>query len=301
MHEHDDFRRPDDLWEFWDATRAELAAVDPEPVITPAPEHSDGTAVTYHVTMKSFEGETIHGWYATPPVPPGVRLAGLLTMPGYNMLGDVQQAVQWARRGFAALQVIPRGQGPVPYPEGSKGKVAHEVTDRYRYAYRKIYMDCLRGLDFLELQPEVFPGKIAIAGGSQGGGLTLVTASLAGDRAAVAASSVPFLGNFPWVMRTGVTTNPYCELTEYLEKHPGDREQAAETLGYFDPVNLVERMTCPCFVVIGMKDARCPPETIFPTFERIPTFKQLIVAPDVGHESLPDLQEHMVTWIARFL
>ena len=296
-----DYRKPADLWEFWDETRAELAAVAPEFESTPAPEHSGLSALVYHVTMKSFGSETIHGWYAVPLVPEGMKIAGLLTMPGYNMVGDVNEALKWARKGFAALQIIPRGQGPERYPDGSKGKVAHNVTDRYEYAYRKLYMDCLRGIDFLEAQPEVQHGKIAIAGGSQGGGLTLATAALCGERAAVCAASVPFLGNFPWVMANDITTNPYCELTEYLAEHPDHWEQAAETLGYFDPVNLVEHIACPAFVVIGMKDVRCPPETIFPTFEHIPTMKQLIVAPDVGHESLPDLQEHMLSWLARYL
>jgi len=228
-------------------------------------------------------------------------VAGLLTMTGYNMTGEVEGALGWAEKGFATFQVINRGQGPLPYPEGSKKKVVAGITDKHDYAYRKIYMDCLRGLDFLEAQPEVFPGKIAVAGGSQGGGLTIATASLAGDRVAVAAAAVPFLGNFPWVMETGVRSNPYCELTEYLEEHPDHREIAAETLSWFDPMNISPWITCPTFVVAGAQDERCPVETILPVFDHMTCLKQLMVDPEMGHGQKPDTRDHMLKWMARYL
>ena len=64
----------------------------------------------------------------------------------------------------------------------------------------------------------------------------------------------PFLCNYPLAIE--VKTNPYVELGEYLSQHPDQKERALETLAYFDPLNLVEMITRPMLVNIGMKRRR---------------------------------------------
>jgi cephalosporin-C deacetylase len=293
--------RPDDLWEFWDRTRDELDAVAPAPVITPAPEKSSEFALFYHVRINSFGGQAIHCWYAMPPVSPDVQLAGLLWSPGYNGAADPIQIIPWVRRGYAVLLVIPRGQGDTAYPEGSKGKVAYNCTDRETYAYRSVYMDCLRGLQFLRNQPEVHPHRIAITGGSQGGGLTLATTALSREPVSVAAAHIPFIGSFDRVIDEQVETNPYCELTDYLRANPSHTQKARETLRYFDPLYLVDHIECPLFMTAGMKDERCPEWTIRPVFDQVRTKKQFLADPEMGHEWPEYVNELMHSWLSMHL
>jgi cephalosporin-C deacetylase-like acetyl esterase len=70
----------------------------------------------------------------------------------------------------------------------------------------------------------------------------LVTASL-DTRLAAAVAEEPLLCNYP--VAVDVTTKPYVELHDYLQAHPDEREAALATLATFDPLNLVDSITCP--------------------------------------------------------
>lgn len=159
-------------------------------------------------------------------------------------------------------------------------------------------MDCVRGIDFLTSRPETDPDRIGMWSRSQGGGLTLATSSLDGRiRAGVAEE--PFLCNYPLAIE--VKTNPYVELGEYLSQHPDQKEAALETLAYFDPLNLVEMITRPMLVNIGMKDDVCPYHTIVPVFEGIVSHKALMIYPDLGHSSCADFNNHAKNWLDLYL
>ena len=43
--------------------------------------------------------------------------------------------------------------------------------------YAGAFMDCIRGVDFLASRPEVDAARLAVTGGSQGGGLAFATAT----------------------------------------------------------------------------------------------------------------------------
>src|ERR1041385_7277586 len=58
----------------------------------------------------------------------------------------------------------------------------YKLCSEKENAYRAIYMDCVRAVEFLLSRPEVDANKICVMGGSQGGGLTLATAGLCGDK-----------------------------------------------------------------------------------------------------------------------
>jgi cephalosporin-C deacetylase len=293
---------PIDLWAFWDATKAELNSIPAEPEMTPAPEISSETALVYYVSFASLGGYRVRGWYITPPVPAGMKLAGMLWLPGYGTAGDATGMLEWASRGFATLVLLPRGQGPgKPFPDGSDGKLVHEITDIHRYAYRSVVMDCVRGLQFLRDQAEVRPERIAVVGGSQGGGLALMTASVCDEDIRVVAAHVPFLCHFDWVIEHAVQTNPYNHLTKYLEEYPERRGIVRRTLSYFDPVNLVSRLTAPTFLTAGVRDTTCPRETIGAVFEAITGKKAILVEPEAGHEWLDDTNQHILSWLTHYL
>lgn len=291
-----------DLWAFWEATKAELADTPADATITPAPEMSSESVLVYHVSMAGFGGRRTRGWFGTPPVPPGVRIAGLLWLPGYGGVPEAATALHFASKGFATLVLEPRGQGKgSAFPDGSDGKLVHGITDPHGYAYRAVVMDCVRGLQILQSQPEVHPDRVAVAGGSQGGGLTLMTASVCDESVRVVAAHVPFLCHFDFVIEHATETAPYVNLTRYLAEFPERREIARRTLSYFDPVNLVSRLRAPVLLTLGGRDTTCPRETIEAVFEAVPGKKALLVEPDAGHEWLDDTRTHMVSWLNHYL
>ncbi len=55
------------------------------------------------------------------------------------------------------------------------------------------------------------------------------------------------------------------------------------TFSYFDTMNMVDRITCPVVMSVGLQDRVCPPSTSFASFNRITSPKEYRVYIDAGH------------------
>ena len=292
--------------------------------VEPVHEMSDMAITTNRVIMNSFGHRKIRAWYTVPigTLPEQGWPAVMLT-PGYRDILMISPDFL-ARIGYATLTLFPREQGEsvkeghldfdsnpgdirtVMRPEDPDKKdwvrpshVIYNITDRERYHYRGAYMDCIRGLDFLESRPEVANARLGLWGASQGGGLTLAMASLdTRPKAAVAAE--PWLCNFP--VSSQVTVGPYRELYDHLAQFPHEREIAMETLAYFDPLNLVQGITCPTLFSAAVIDEVHPYNTVMPVFEKIPALKSIVLYPDFTHShGYGDFVPHGTAWLQRYL
>ena len=290
---------PEDLSVFWSDTIEELARTPINHALEEAPGQSARDFDTHLVRMDSFQGKRIRAWYSVPKdSQPGGKLPAILAVPGYG--GDKVIPTNLVMAGFAVLTLFPRAQGESrqEWDLDYGTKLTYHVTDKEKYYYRGGYMDCLRGLDFLSEQPEIDVGRLGMWSRSQGGGFTLATASL-DRRLRVAVAEEPFLCNFPESVK--ITSNPYRVLCDYLAEQPDLRQSAMDTLAYFDPLNLVQNITCPTLVDIGMKDETCPYHTIMPVFDNITAPKGLNVYPDLAHSPCTDFNAHAMNWLRRYL
>ena len=288
-----------DLKAFWDATRQELDRTPPTWTMEEAPELGGREFTTYNLTLDSYGGVKLRGWYSVPKdPPPGGSFPAVLAVPGYA--GEKQIPTHLVISGFAVLTLFPRGQGESrrEWELEHSTKLTYHVTDKERFYYRGGYMDCVRGVDFLCGQPAVDAARVGMWSRSQGGGLTLAAASL-DSRLRAAVAEEPFLCNFPEAI--GITTTPYRELHDYIAAIPQDRQQALETLAYFDPLHLAAGISCPTLVNIGMMDQTCPHRTIMPVFEKIPGVKALCVYPELAHSPCTDFNAHAMNWLRRYL
>jgi len=239
--------------EFWRKTRAELDEVEINAsleLVEDADEFTmEGRVKTrgiHRVAMSSFGGRRIRAWYTVPSAQPPARgWPAILDVPGYG--GTIPLAAHLSQFGYATLSLFPRSQGEsLKEWEIEHGtRVVYNITDPQQYYYRGAYMDCVRGVDFLDSRAEVDSERIGVWGFSQGGGLSLATASL--DRRITAAvAGVPWMCNFP--VAAEITASPYVELHDWLAEHPGERETALATLTYFDQLSLADDITCPVLV-----------------------------------------------------
>jgi len=117
----------------------------------------------------------IFGWEARPRV--AGTLPGLAIFPGYSGAPMVPRA--WARVGFVALQISPRGHhmSDQVYAPGFPGLMTAGLENPREYAYRGVYCDVWRALESLADLPGVDPERIVNMGGSQGGGVAIVGAT----------------------------------------------------------------------------------------------------------------------------
>lgn len=267
----------EDFWSFWQSSLDELKEVAPEYKLKRDKALSGELRNVYLVEMKSWGGETIRGYWVVPKAK-GVYPV-TVTYMGYSSKPWCPEAD--ARADRAEFVLSHRGQG-LNESENKYGDwIRYGLADKHNYYYRGAFLDAVRAIDFVWSRPETNRDLIFVDGGSQGGALTLVAASL-DNRVAGAAPFVPFLSDYPdyftlvdWPMW------PVCEEAKILGISD---EQMYQTLTYFDVKNFVEHIECPVLMGFGLQDFVCPPHTNFAAFNNITTAKTWIVFPHAGHQ-----------------
>jgi cephalosporin-C deacetylase len=124
--------------------------------------------------------------------------------------------------------------------------------------------------------------RVAVTGGSQGGGITLAVSSLVPDLWAVM-PDVPFLCDFPRATQIS-EKDPYAEIVGYLSVHRDHIERAFSTLAYFDAAMLVRRATAPALFSVALMDKICPPSTVYAAYNSYGGRKEIVEYPFNDHE-----------------
>ena len=275
--------KPEDFDAFWDAVLHQVEAIPLALEIRPDPLRTSEDVEVFQVYYTSLDHVRIAAWYCRP-TQRAERMPAILFLPGYQM--DPPIPKEWARQGYVALSVAPRGKlrSTRPFNPGYPNLLTYNIVDRHTYAYRGFNVDAWRGIDVLRSVAEVDPTRIGVVGSSQGGGLTITTAALRREVRAAAAGAPYLCGIIDAIALTH--TYPYEEINDYLRLHPDSRHAVEETLAYFDGHNFADKITCPILVNIGLQDNVCPPETGYALFHKIRSMdKQLYPYDGHGHDA----------------
>jgi cephalosporin-C deacetylase len=275
--------KPADFGAFWQDVLRQAEAIPLTPELVPDPLRTSDDIEVFQAFYQSLDQVRIAAWYCRPRRR-AERSPAILFLPGYQM--DPPIPKEWARKGYIALSVAPRGKlrSMRQFNPGYPNLLTHNIVDRHTYAYRGFYVDTWRGIDFLLSRPEVEPTRIGVTGTSQGGGLTICTAAMRPEIRAAAAGAPYLCGYLDAIELTH--TYPYEEINDYLRQHPDRRPAVEETLAYFDGLNFADHITCPIIVNIGLQDNVCPPETGYALFNRIgATDKRLYPYEGHGHDA----------------
>ena len=265
---------PADFDEFWSTTLAESRALggaaETKPTDTPITQ-----LVVEDLTFPGFAGEPVRGWIVRP-LKCAAPLPTVIEYRGYGGgRGLPHEWLRWAASGFAHLVMDTRGQGsgwgsggdtPDPHGSGpaSPGFMTRGITDPLDYYYRRVFTDAVRLVDAARTLDFVDANRIAVTGGSQGGGISLAVAGLQPGLLAVM-PDVPFLCDF----RRSVEATPAAPFTEiqgYLGVHRDKVESIFRTLSYFDGVNFAKRATAPARFSVALMDEIVLPSTVFAAY-----------------------------------
>lgn len=303
---------PDDFDRFWQETLS--AARDAaEPLLSVEPIDNGLRLVdTWDVTFAGHGGTPVRAWYNRPSGT-SEELPMVVEYLGYGGgRGEPLERLAWAAAGYGHLVMDSRGQGSswgagghTADPVGS-GPAAPGVMTRGLESPRTAYLtrlltDACRAIDAARALPGV-DGCVALTGNSQGGGLALSAAGLVPDVDALI-SNVPFLAH----MRRAVDitdTDPYQEIVRYLSVHQGREDQVFTTLSYLDAMHLGRRATAPALFSVALRDATCPPSTVFAAYNLYGTAsgtipeREIIVYPYNNHEGGgPTQQRRQLDWL----
>ncbi|RYY32934.1 MAG: hypothetical protein EOP46_17750, partial [Sphingobacteriaceae bacterium] len=297
--------KPADFNAFWKQTKDSLAKIAPKYVVIPQPGKSTKDIKVYLVEMQSWGNVTIKGWLTIPTNRPK-KLPIRFRVPGYL----VTMEPSMMEDDFAVLQLNVRGNGNAKDAINTHGIQynLYNINDKYKYVYRAVYMDCIRGLDFLYSQSGMGldTSRISIDGGSQGGALAVVVAAL-DKRVKLVTTEVPLyadMHNAYTITKTmfpGKLT-PVGYMVNYVKANPGFTEQRLyRTWDYFDPLNFAQMVKCPVLMGIGLLDELCPPQCSYGMFNRLGTQKKEIwVTPDKGHEVDGNYYRYQAQWLREY-
>lgn len=273
-----DIREPAHFDAFWAETIAEARSFQAE--VTVAPVNTALTQIdVFDVTFAGYGGEPVKAWLSVPhgasrPVPAVVEYNGY-----GGGRGLPHERLTWAAAGYAHLFMDTRGQGggwgsggETPDPHGSgpaaPGFMTRGIDSPSQYYYRRVFTDAVRAVDAVRTLGElVDPSRVAVAGGSQGGGIAIAVGGLVGDLLAVM-PDVPFLCHFERAI--GFTDrDPYQEVARYLKVNRGATDRVLSTLSYFDGANFAKRISSPALFSVALQDEICPPSTVYAAYNRI--------------------------------
>jgi cephalosporin-C deacetylase len=266
---------PPDFDAFWQRTLAEARAYPLDARFEPA-DFGLRTVETFDVTFNGYGGQPIKGWLILPRQRAG-RLPCVVEFVGYGG-GRSYPAnwLLWSAAGYANLVMDTRGQGsawshgdtPDPEVEGSNpyypGFMTRGILRPETYYYRRVFTNACRAIEAAQAYAWVDPTRIAVAGASQGGGITIAAAALS-LAVQVAMPDVPFLCHFRRAA-TLTDSNPYMELQRYLMAHRDHVDQVFATLSYFDGVNFAVRARARALFSVALMDDVCPPSTVFAAY-----------------------------------
>ena len=284
---------PDDFDSFWAETLSEVRKYPMNPELNKVDEPMDFIDV-YDVTFPGFSGQAIKGWLLTPKNIQK-RLPCVVEYIGYGGgRGKPLEHLAWVNAGYAHFIMDNRGQGSSwssgdtpdfeiePSNSQFPGFMTRGVLNPATYYYKRLICDAVRAVELVKLLPFIDKDRIAITGGSQGGGLTIAVAGLMPE-IKVAMPEVPFLCNFQRSV-TLINSLPYHEIVNYLRVHRDKEGQVFRTLSYFDGMNFAYRANAKTIFSTALMDETCPPSTVFAAYNYWQGEKEIKVYPYNQHD-----------------
>jgi cephalosporin-C deacetylase len=284
---------PADFDAFWEATLKEARAFPLNASFEPvAPEIK--TLEIFDVTFNGFAGQPIKAWLVLPKHRDG-KLPCVVEYIGYGGgRGLPIDHLGFSSAGFAFLIMDTRGQGTTwreghtPDIETEPGNAQYPgfmtrgILKPSSYYYRRVFTDAVRAVEAARAHPAVDGSRIAVTGGSQGGGIAIAAAALE-PSVNICMPEVPFLCAYRRATEL-IDTMPYGEITNYLKTHRSHLETVFNTLSYFDGVNFAARAKSKALFSVGLMDTICPPSTVYAAYNHWQGAKEMRVYPYNNHE-----------------
>ena len=249
---------PTDFNQFWDNAKAENAKIPLDAQMTLLVNKCTDKVNVYQINVQNCKiGMRVYGILCVPKAPG--KYPALLQVPGAGVR-PYSGYVGMAEKGIITLQIgihgIPVTLDSVVYANLRYGALdgynTYNLDNKDEYYYKHVYLGCVRAIDFINTLPEYDGHSLAVAGGSQGGALAIVTTAL-DKRVKCVSSFYPAL----------------CDVTGYLHGRAGGwphafnkpsfvTNQKVETSNYYDVVNFAKQLTVPGFYAFGFNNKSIP-------------------------------------------
>nr|WP_207423153.1 acetylxylan esterase [Pedobacter sp. SYSU D00873] len=298
---------PTDFSAFWNKAKEEAAKCPMEVERTFSPQYSNDKVNCYLVKLQAFKkGNYIYGYLTMPkkegkyPVvlsPPG---AGIKPM---NPLKDNFYAESGVIRFDMEIHGIRPDLSDSTYQEiskafgnGNNSYLVNGISNRDTYYMKKVYLSCLRVVDYLTSLPQWDKKNVIAQGGSQGGALALVATGL-DSRITACSANHPALSDMAGYKAGRAGGYPHL----FKNFEGTDTPEVLKTLEYYDVVNFAKQVKVPVFMTWGYNDNVCPPTTSYIVYNSLGSKKEALITPVNEHWVSTQTRHQILDWIKRNL
>ena len=270
---------PEDFAAFWERAKAENAKIPMDPRVERAEQWCTDKVDVYYVRLQSFRKDNYVYGYVSVPKSKGPHPA-VLYVPGAGV-AKTKPSTYMAEKGVITMTLgihgIPLDMPDENYDILKNGALYNyqfvNLDNRDQYYYKRVFMGCIRAIDYLFTRPEFDGERLMVSGGSQGGGLSIVTTAL-DPRVKYFVCFYPAL----------------CDHMGYLYDRAGgwphmfDRTRAyfrtAERIlnsRYYDAANFARLIRVPGFFSWGYNDLSCPITSMYSAYNVVTAPKELVL------------------------
>ncbi len=291
---------PKDFIDFWATAIAQNEKIPIDPKLTLLPDRCTEKVNVYQLNIQNYRnGSRIYGILSVPKKPG--KYPAMLKVPGAGVR-PYPGEIELAEKGIITLEIgihgIPVIMDNNVYLNLANAGLADypfsNLDNRDKYYYKRVYLGCIRSIDYLYNMPEFDGTNLAVYGGSQGGALSIVTAAL-DKRVKYMVALYPALsdltgylhgraGGWPHIFNSGNAANYATPIK-------------IETSKYYDVVNFAKLIKIPGFYSWGYNDETCPPTSTYSAFNCITAPKELFIAQETGHWTFPEQMVKVNDWL----
>ncbi len=297
-------KMPDDFMDFWRNAIEGNDSIPVDPKVMLLSEYCTDKTNVYELSIQNYRyNSRIYGILCVPKSPG--KYPAVLQVPGAGVRPYFPD-IEYADKGIIILTIGIHG---IPVTMNSKIYDDLRNTALFQYQksnwdsrdnvyYKRVYLGCVRAVDYIFSMNE-FDGKnIVVMGGSQGGALAITTAAL-DNRIKGAVSFYPALSDLTGYLHNRAGGWPHLFLTK--DENACIMEEKVKNTRYYDIVNFARLLKVPIYMGFGYNDMVCPPTTTFSVFNVISSPKTLNVIPEIEHFAYPEMWHDAWIWILNTL
>lgn len=302
-------QKPDDFETFWEENMKEAAAFPLSYTMSPVKELCTEKADCYLVKLQlNRKGQAIYGYLFRPKGATSKSCPVVLCPPGAGIktIKNPLRHAFYAEQGFIRFEFEIHGLNPTWSEEmfqeisrafngAENGYLTYGLDNRDNYYMKRVYLACIRCIDFLTALPEWDEKNVIVQGASQGGALALVTAAL-DKRVTLCAASHPALSDMAAYRAGRADGYPHFSKIKGM-----DTPEKRKTMAYYDVVNFARQVTVPVFLTWGFNDNTCPPTTSYAVYNTLACPKETLITPVNEHWTSDETERAILKWIEKNL
>ena len=292
---------PEDFAAFWERAKAENAKIPMDPRVERAEQWCTDKVDVYYVRLQSFRKDNYVYGYVSVPKSKGPHPA-VLYVPGAGV-AKTKPSTYMAEKGVITMTLgihgIPLDMPDENYDILKNGALYNyqfvNLDNRDQYYYKRVFMGCIRAIDYLFTRPEFDGERLMVSGGSQGGGLSIVTTAL-DPRVKYFVCFYPALCDHMGCLydRAGGWPHMFDRTRAYF--------RTAERIlnsRYYDAANFARLIRVPGFFSWGYNDLSCPITSMYSAYNVVTAPKELVLELRNGHRRSERQNRLADAWMLR--